>query len=92
MLGLGLSHMGGYNSDAVVAAAKEGIRLFDTAARYGNEEQVHILDRMFLYSISTDFSTQFACWLHVPAVVPRFVPDGWTKAGRGLPYHKAVAG
>lgn len=41
MLGLGLSHNGGYSSDAVVAVTVEqGIRLFDTAARYGNEQQV----------------------------------------------------
>jgi hypothetical protein len=70
MLGLGLSHMGGYSSDAVVAAAKEGIRLFDTAARYGNEEQVHILVRKFQYSILTDFLTQFACWFRVPCSCP----------------------
>eukprot|EP00756_Hemistasia_phaeocysticola_P004978 Hpha_TRINITY_DN13114_c1_g1::TRINITY_DN13114_c1_g1_i1::g.113450::m.113450 len=38
-LGFGLSHNeGGFDRDAVLAAMRAGVRLFDTAARYGTEE------------------------------------------------------
>lgn len=40
ILGLGLSHNGGYSEVAVVHAAKTGVRLYDTAARYDNEDRV----------------------------------------------------
>eukprot|EP00659_Diplonema_papillatum_P005600 gene5600-8530_t len=37
VLGLGLSHNGGYSEEAVVAALHHGYRLLDTATRYGTE-------------------------------------------------------
>eukprot|EP00041_Stephanoeca_diplocostata_P016370 m.322045 g.322045 ORF g.322045 m.322045 type:complete len:279 (+) comp20346_c0_seq1:281-1117(+) len=37
LIGLGLSHNGGYSDDAVATALKIGIRHFDTAQRYGSE-------------------------------------------------------
>ncbi|XP_072276110.1 glyoxal reductase-like isoform X1 [Pyxicephalus adspersus] len=41
VLGLGLSHQGGYSHSALLYALKNcGIRHIDTAKRYGNEEQV----------------------------------------------------
>ncbi|XP_073449123.1 uncharacterized oxidoreductase ZK1290.5-like isoform X1 [Aquarana catesbeiana] len=41
ILGLGLSHQGGYSHSALLYALKNcGIRHIDTAKRYGNEEQV----------------------------------------------------
>merc|ERR1712045_896931 len=40
MLGLGLSHNGGFSGPTVAAALDMGVRLFDTAKRYGNETQV----------------------------------------------------
>lgn len=39
-MGLGLSHNGGYSNYAVLHALNKGVRLFDTAARYGNETEV----------------------------------------------------
>eukprot|EP00658_Telonema_sp_P-2_P036644 TRINITY_DN26460_c0_g1_i2.p1 TRINITY_DN26460_c0_g1~~TRINITY_DN26460_c0_g1_i2.p1 ORF type:complete len:288 (+),score=39.63 TRINITY_DN26460_c0_g1_i2:161-1024(+) len=36
--GLGLSHNGGFNPDAVTASLDAGVRLFDTAARYRTEQ------------------------------------------------------
>lgn len=38
--GLGLSHHGGFSSKAVMHSIACGVRLFDTAQRYGNERQV----------------------------------------------------
>jgi len=36
-LGLGLSHNGGFSSKATTAALRLGIKLYDTATRYGTE-------------------------------------------------------
>eukprot|EP01138_Halocafeteria_seosinensis_P002182 gb/GECG01002232.1/.p1 GENE.gb/GECG01002232.1/~~gb/GECG01002232.1/.p1 ORF type:complete len:144 (+),score=15.12 gb/GECG01002232.1/:1-432(+) len=36
--GLGLSHHGGFNPEAVHESLRHGIRLYDTAKRYGSEE------------------------------------------------------
>ena len=38
MYGLGLSHNGGWTDSSVIESIRMGIRLFDTAKRYGNEE------------------------------------------------------
>ena len=40
VIGLGLSHIGGYSEDAVVTALKAGYKLIDTASRYGTEKHV----------------------------------------------------
>ncbi len=40
VLGLGLSHNGGYNHTTVVRSLSDGVRLLDTAARYNNETHV----------------------------------------------------
>ena len=39
LLGLGLSHQGGYSDAAVSRAIECGVRLFDTAQRYGSVRQ-----------------------------------------------------
>ena len=40
LYGLGLSHNGGFSAEAVAHSLRRGVRLLDTAARYGNEEEV----------------------------------------------------
>ena len=40
LYGLGLSHNGGFSAEAVAHSLSSGVRLLDTAARYGNEEDV----------------------------------------------------
>jgi len=40
LFGLGLSHNGGFSRHAVDHALKRGVRLLDTAKRYGNEQQI----------------------------------------------------
>ena len=40
LFGLGLSHNGGFSRRAVDHALRRGVRLLDTAKRYGNESEV----------------------------------------------------
>ena len=41
LFGMGLSHQqGGWSTSAIKRALAEGVRLFDTAARYGSERDV----------------------------------------------------
>ena len=40
MYGLGLSHNGGFSADAVSLSLDLGVRMLDTAERYGNEAEV----------------------------------------------------